>query len=286
MSTFEKFHHQITGQPNAPKLVFLHGVMGFSANFRRIAHAFEADYEVLVYDQRGHGRSFHAAPGNYRLTDYASDLREILRELGWQKITLVGHSMGGRVAIHFASQYPDMLTRLVIEDIGPSMHTSRASLITRMLDAIPVPFADKRTAKRWFDTEFLELFKAERKKEGLAAYMYANLSENEQKQGVWRFDEAGIRETVEHGRAFDRWDQIEALRMPTLLVHGEWSTDLPRELFEKVLCANRTIEGVEIKNCGHWIHSDQPDVFIQVLKLFFAGAQQDGFEGTEVVTCP
>jgi pimeloyl-ACP methyl ester carboxylesterase len=80
-------------------------------------------------------------------------------------------------------------------------------------------------------------------------------------------------------------DEIRALALPTLLVHGEFSKDLPRALFEEVLCANRTIEGVEIKNSGHWVHSDQPEVFIRVLKQFFAGESQVTSESTEVVTC-
>jgi len=178
-----------------------------------------------------------------------------------------------------------MVTRLVIEDIGPSMHPTGASLVLRMLDAVPVPFSDKRAAKQWFDTDFLRLFKDERQKEGLAAYLYANITENEKKEAIWRFSVAGIRESVANGREFERWDEVKALALPTLLVHGEFSKDLPRALFEEVLCANQTIEGVEIKNSGHWVHSDQPEVFIRVLKLFFAGEPQVTSESTEVVTC-
>jgi pimeloyl-ACP methyl ester carboxylesterase len=205
MSILEKFHYQITGPADAPKLVFLHGVMGFAANFRRIARAFEEEFQVLVYDQRGHGRSFHALQGEYAAENYAADLRQILEELGWKQAAVVGHSMGGRVAFHFASQHPEMVTRLVIEDIGPSMHPTGASLVLRMLDAVPVPFADKRAAKKWFDTDFLQLFKDERQKEGLAAYLYANITENERNEAVWRFSEAGIRASVANGREFERW---------------------------------------------------------------------------------
>jgi esterase len=280
MSTLEKFHYQITGPENAPKLVFLHGVMGFAANFRRIAKAFETEFQVLVYDQRGHGRSFQPASG-YTPEEYASDLKEILMELGWERITLVGHSMGGRVAFHFAHLHPQAVTRLVIEDIGPSMHPTGASLVLRMLDAVPVPFPSKREAKQWFDTEFMRLFAAERQKEGLAAYLYANLIENDLKEAVWRFSEAGVRESVASGRAVERWDDIRDLAMPTLLVRGELSRDLPRELFEEVLSVNRQIEGVEIKGSGHWVHSDQPDLFIQVLQRFFRGERQTALAGIE-----
>src|SRR5436305_14748609 len=107
----DNFHYQITGVTEAsggeaPKLVFLHGVMGYSANWRRIARAFEHTHHVLVYDQRGHGRSFQP-PTGYAPEDYASDLEKILDELGWGAIQLVGHSMGGRAALHFAYESPD-----------------------------------------------------------------------------------------------------------------------------------------------------------------------------------
>lgn len=272
MSYLSNFYYQITGPAHeadqAPKLVFLHGVMGYAANWRRIAKAFEQDYQVLLYDQRGHGRSFQPATG-YGPEDYAEDLRKILDELGWQKVHLVGHSMGGRVAYHFGSANPERVTRLVIEDIGPKMYPVGESLITRLLDATPVPFPSKREAKAWFDTEFMEIFADERRKEGLAAYLYANLTENEKKEAVWRFYEPGIRETVALGRSAEHWEQIEALSVPTLLMRGEYSRDLPREIYEQILQANLRIKGVEIPDAGHWVHSDQPEAFIQCLREFF-----------------
>lgn len=256
--------------------------MGYAANWRRIAKAFEDRFQVLVFDQRGHGRSFQPIDG-YASSDYASDLTEILDELTWDQIHLVGHSMGGRIAFHFASLYPQRVTRLVIEDIGPSIQESGASLILRILDSIPVPFPSKREAKDWFGREFLQLFSSEKQKEGLAAYLYANLIENERKEAVWRFSESGVRESVAQGGNATRWEEIQKLSMPTLLVRGEHSRDLPRDLFESVLHCNKNINGVEIKAAGHWVHSDQPDLFIRVLARFFSNQPQFNEPGIEAI---
>jgi pimeloyl-ACP methyl ester carboxylesterase len=99
--------------------------MGYALNFRRIAREFEATHRVLAYDQRGHGRSFHAdlaaEPDAYSPERMADDLRLILDDLGWSRIRLVGHSMGGRVALTFAALYPERVESLVIVDIGPEM---------------------------------------------------------------------------------------------------------------------------------------------------------------------
>jgi esterase len=269
MSVLERFHHQITGK-GEHKLVFLHGVMGFSANWRRIAKAFEADHTILVYDQRGHGRSFQP-PVGYGPEDYASDLNDILGELGWEKIRLVGHSMGGRAALHFTAQNPTRVTQLVMEDIGPSMYREGSSLVLDLIDSVPVPFESKKAAREWFDTRFMEIFAKNSKRKMLAEYLYANLMENDRKEAVWRFFEPGIRESVEAGRATERWDEVEALAVPTLVVRGERSKDLPREIYEKMLTANPLVRGVEILESGHWVHSDQPDLFTEALRRFFAG---------------
>lgn len=279
----DKFYHQITGpegrgpsdgsKGDIPKLVFLHGVMGYAANFRRIAKAFEDRFQVLVYDQRGHGRSFQPESG-YSPEDYAMDLKEILDELQWEQVHLVGHSMGGRVAYHFAAHHSEQVTRLVIEDIGPSLEEARSSLVLRLLNAIPVPFASRRIAKAWFDKEFLEIFAQERQKVGLAAYLYANLTENERNEAVWRFSERAIRESVEQGHSRQLWDDIKSLSVPTLLIRGGLSNDLPRAIFTQAIESNPLISGVEIIGAGHWVHSEQPELFIECLDRFFRGLEQ------------
>src|SRR6185437_2661695 len=108
-----QLYHQIAGNPEGHKLVFLHGLMGSLANWRRITPAFENDYEILTLDQRGHGRSFQPATG-YEPSDFAADLAACLDELGWTRSHLVGHSMGGRNALEFASLFPQRTASLVV----------------------------------------------------------------------------------------------------------------------------------------------------------------------------
>ena len=267
------FHTTITGDASKPKLVFLHGLMGFALNWRRIAKAFENDFQILAYDQRGHGRTTRRPATGYAPEDYAKDLEEILDALGWNSITLVGHSMGGRASYAFAAQNPKRVTRLVIEDIGPKSYDSGTGVTftERMLNEVPVPFESKKVAREWFNTDFLRIFGNDKSKQVLAEYLYANLTENDQGQAVWRFYEAGVRESVTQGRSHERWDDIEALTMPTLVIRGERSADLPLPVFEKMLTTNAHIQGVQILGAGHWIHSDKPEVFIEVLRRFLNG---------------
>ncbi len=268
MSYLSQFHHQISGNANGAKLVFLHGVMGFGLNWRRIVRAFEDRYQILTFDQRGHGRSFHPTYG-YAPADYAYDLFEILNDINWSAITLVGHSMGGRNALEFATQHSAMVQRLVIEDIGPGMNQAGSDLILDLIDSVPVPFASKREAKIFFETEFIAKFSDRPNVGGLAQFLFMNIIENERGQGVWRFSESGVRESVRQGRSQERWDDVASLTMPTLVVRGELSKDLPRDIFQRMIKCNQKIEGVEIEGAGHWVHSDKPEEFIAAMEKFF-----------------
>lgn len=274
----DQFFTQITGpaDPNAaaqaPKLVLLHGVMGYALNWRRVAKAFEGRFQVLAYDSRGHGRSVHAdlsvVPNAYTPEYLAEDLRKILDDLNWDKIYLVGHSMGGRVAYTFADEYPERVHALVIEDIGPNMIPLNSSLVSRVLASVPVPFADKRTAKSWFDTEFPVLFNDLHNAAALGPWLYANMTEDETGHAVWRFDVDGIKAAVVAGHTIERWDTIRQIQCPTLLIRGELSQDLPRDVYIRMLRENPHFEGVEIEGASHWVHSEKTEAFNSAVDAF------------------
>ena len=91
------------------KWVFLHGLMGYASNWRKVLSGLGTD-SYLAIDQRGHGRSFQPEQG-YSAVDYAQDLRKITEELGWNRFVLVGHSMGGRNALAFAHLHPESVEK-------------------------------------------------------------------------------------------------------------------------------------------------------------------------------
>lgn len=267
MSFLSQFYYRITGQPEFPKLVFLHGLMGFSSNWQRIIKAFEDRYQILVYDQRGHGRSFKPDFG-YSPEDYAQDLKSILDELKWEKINLVGHSMGGRNALSFAFQYPEKVEKLVIEDISPEFSKEAIDRLRSLIHAVPAPFANRDLARNFFEHDFPVVMKARPDALALGQFLYSNLQSEADGKMVWRFSKKGILDSLEAGRARNRWREWETLNVPTLLVRGEKSKDLSPETYKEMLARQTHAKGVEIADSGHWIHFDKPDEFIEVLKNF------------------
>ncbi len=267
MGYLKNFHYEVLGADHLPKLVFLHGLMGSGKNWARIAKVFNEQFQVLLFDQRGHGRSFKPEQG-YAPEDYSEDLLKILQELNWSQICLVGHSLGGRNAIYFAAAHPNRVEKLVIEDIGLTVQQRHKGNIKRLLSLVPTPFASKEEARFFFQTEFIEKIKDNPKAKVLSSYFYANIEKKPSGLADWRFSKAGILESVEQGRQSDQWPLWQSLQMPTLLIRGEHSEDLTEPDFTKMQATHPNVKGVEIGDSGHWVHYDQPGEFIMTLKNF------------------
>lgn len=267
MAFLEQIHHIVQGPEEGPRLVFLHGLLGSAANWRSIVGAFEGQFRILTFDQRGHGKSFQPEQG-YTPEDFAEDLRKILDELGWQKVHLVGHSMGGRNAIRFASQYPDRVARLVIEDIGPEPNPQAALKTQSMIEMVPTPFESKKLARDYFKNEFAKNLGGGAQAEVLAQYFYTNIKVLANGQADWRFLKSGVLAALNQGHGQDRWQEWNSLTVPTLVVRGEKSAELTAEVFNKMVAAGAHIEGVEVAQAGHWVHFDQVQEFIRVLQKF------------------
>jgi len=266
MNYLDLYNYQLTGPETGRKWVFVHGLMGYGANWRKIISGLESTERVLAYDQRGHGRSQKPASG-YAPEDYADDIFKLTEALGWDQFILVGHSMGGRNVLNFASRHPEKLIKLVVEDIGPEADPNAVNYYQNLLAMVPTPFPNRETARDFFQKDFLEKVNSQ----VLAQFLYANIEDKPDGTTDWRFSKQGILQTVVEGRHSDRWHEVESLKVPTLWVRGAQSRDLTRETFERVLQSNSMITGVEIPNAGHWVHSEQPAAFLQVLKEFAGG---------------
>lgn len=268
MKYLDRFHYQISGNPQGHKLVFLHGLMGSAANWLRIVPAFQAEFHILTFDQRGHGRSFHPADG-YHPRDYAQDLKHILEELGWNSSALVGHSMGGRNALEFALHFSQRVKVLVLEDIGPESNYAAIERIQKLLAAVPTPFRSRAEAKDFFENQYPQKIAFYPQAEVVSRFFLSNIETKPDGTLDWRFAKEAIMKSMREGRNEDRWDAFANLKIPVLVVRGEKSEDLPRPVFERMLAVLSGVRGEEILGAGHWVHFDQSEAFIRVLKRFF-----------------
>src|SRR5262249_49515748 len=145
-------------------------------NWLKITPAFQNEFHILTFDQRGHGRSFHP-PSGYHPRDYAQDLKHILDELGWNSSALVGHSMGGRNAMEFACHFSQRVKALVIEDIGPEADFAAFERIERLLSLVPTPFRSRAEAKDFFDNQYPQEIAFYPQPEVVSRFLLANIEQ-------------------------------------------------------------------------------------------------------------
>lgn len=117
------------GEPSNAPMLALHGWLDNAGSFDRLAPLLAETHYVVALDLRGHGRSSHRPSGWYHYVDYFDDLRAALDHLGRERVTWLGHSLGGTLASLFAALYPDRVeTLLLIEALGPLTATPEQSL--------------------------------------------------------------------------------------------------------------------------------------------------------------
>ena len=255
-------HADSAPNPAALPVVLLHGLMGYASNWGKIWPALQKERAVLVYDQRGHGRSDKPAHG-YSPADYASDEIGLLDELGWARVHIIGQSMGGRVAMRLAQDYPERIAALVLEDSGAESRPNRLDWIRGLLARVPVPFADRDSAKAFFVREFAA-------DPMLAGFLHANIERRDDGKFAWRFLPAAMVETIAAGRALDATEMFRALRAPTLLVRGGRSEEFSQDEAERMRDLRAGVELAVIAEAGHFVHPAFPEEFSEIAARFLA----------------
>jgi pimeloyl-ACP methyl ester carboxylesterase len=250
------------GEPGHPALCFLHGGSAHAHWFDAVVPAFIDRYHVLSLDQRGHGASQWASTPAYATEDFARDLVGVMDALRWSRMTVVGHSMGGHNAMAFAAWYPERVERLVVVDSRPSIPAERLQTMHRRGDRGPMRHATLESALTSFRLLPRETVADARLLEHLAR---EGIAEREGRF-LYRFDPAcnGRR------RPTDGWALLERITAPTLLVRGEHSPILPREMAAHMLARLPRARLVEIPGTYHHLVLDAPVAFAEALDEFLS----------------
>jgi pimeloyl-ACP methyl ester carboxylesterase len=248
------------GGPPRPPLCFLHGGSAHAHWFDAVVPRFAGRYHVIALDQRGHGESEWANPPSYASEDFAADLLGVMDALGWSRMALVGHSMGGHNAMSFAAWHPERVSALVVVDSRPAIPPERLSRMHARGRRPPHRYESADAAVRAF-----RLLPRETVADpALLAHLgSAGVVEGD---GGWRyrFDTAcnGSR------RPADAWALLPRITAPTLIVRGELSPILSREMAERMRTGITGARLVEIPGAHHHLVLDAPEAFAAVLDAF------------------
>lgn len=247
-------HHVVgAGQP----LIVLHGLLGSLDNWMPHAQVWVAQFQVFLLDLRNHGRSPHAEEFNYDAM--AADVAEFIRDQNLSAVNLLGHSMGGKVAMRFAQLHPELTRKLMIADMSPREYPPRYAGILDAMHALDLAQFHQRN-------EVDAALTAAAPDKNIRQFLLKNIGRDAAGKMRWKPNVAAIRANYHHVRgALPTGVQFPG---PALFVRGGTSDyirdeDIPflRQLFPRAEL--ETIPGV-----GHWLHAEAPERFIQIITNF------------------
>ena len=246
---------EVFGDTKSPPLIILHGFFASARNWRVVAEKLSAQFYVYVIDQRNHGGSFHHPDMDY--PTLAADLLAFIRQQNLTHVNVLGHSMGGKVAMWFALHHPEYINKLIVADIAPVSYQHCFNNTIGALQALPL---DKISSRKQ-----AEAFLAEAIPE--LSYRQFLLQNLLLVNGGyrWRVDLDIFQQAAPNIIGFPDSDRVLPFAGEALFIAGEQSNyvknDDLKTLFPK---ANLSV----IERAGHWLHVQQPDIFIAQVESF------------------
>lgn len=253
-------HHLDQGQ--GPPLVILHGLFGSLDNWQTLARRWttEAGLRVVSVDLRNHGRSFQSPDHSYPLM--AQDVLALFDHLGLgPDTTLLGHSMGGKVAMRLALDHPGRLARLIVVDIAPAF--SKMDHQDAVLAGLHAVDLAALTSRQQADTALTPHIG----NPGTRQFLLKNLYRQEDNSFAWRINlpvlaakMAAIGEATESSTPFEK---------PTLFIRGGQSDYITAE--DKVRGIPALFPHSEVAtvlDAGHWVHAEKPEEVFGLVRAF------------------
>ncbi len=237
-------------------LIILHGIFGSADNWLTIARKFGKYRKVYLLDQRNHGKSPHDEDFSYEAM--VNDLRLFLLANDIIKPDILGHSMGGKVAMFFAAKYPDMIKKLIVIDISPKSYPVGHDVILEGLKALDIKNLSRRQEADEALAEYVE-------EVGVRQFLLKNLQRTDS-GFAWKMNLDVIYDKIANvGKGL----QPEAkFTHETLFVRGSLSRyilDDDLELIEKHFPHFKLIT---IQGASHWVHAEKPDEMAEVIGEF------------------
>jgi len=238
-----------------PSLIILHGLFGSGDNWRTLAKRFSSDFRVILVDLRNHGESFHSETHSYPLM--AEDIARLCAFLKLESACILGHSMGGKVAMQIASINPGLVKRLIVVDIAPKKYPKQHEDILKGLEGLSAGVTSRTDADSLL-SEFVQNV-------GVRGFLLKNL----------RRVDHGFKLTLNSQSLTQNYSEITAAPIfknsflgPSLFINGSLSdyvTVSDHSLIRKWF-PNAKI--VYISNAGHWVHAEAPDAFFEHAQSF------------------
>ena len=258
-------HYLEWGDAGAPPVVMIHGLTGNAHAFDNLAPHFAPRYHVISVDVRGRGDSDWAADGNYSNDDYVADLEGLRQALGFERFSLVGTSMGGRISLTYAGTYPERVERTILNDIGPEVDPKGGSRIASSSRDAVTTFATIEEVMAWHRENRVGFGKMSDAQQQVAAgYAVKSVPGGGY---TWKMDPA-VRTDPRRPDPEVSWNLARRIPGPVLLVRGGDSDLLSPEIAQRMMAEMQDCRMVEVPGVGHAPTLMEPEAFGPALEFF------------------
>jgi pimeloyl-ACP methyl ester carboxylesterase len=254
-----RLHYLEWGAAARPPMILLHGIARHAHTFDHIAPDLARGYHVIALDLRGHGDSAWSPDGAYLVEDYVKDLEALVARLQLRRVTLLGNSTGGRVVQVFAGLHPELMDRLIVEDVGPERPQDIADAFARRVE---------RERDGWASEEELvrQLVSENRRTAEPILKTYAHFGTRRREDGrlVWKRDPNLVKGFV----STELWDSVRRITSPTLYVIGGISRIVPPQTQQRLKETLPHCEIVVMPGLGHYPDEEDTAGFLSIVNGF------------------
>ncbi|SDX77907.1 Pimeloyl-ACP methyl ester carboxylesterase [Flavobacterium degerlachei] len=255
-SKIEMLYSKIEGA--GKPLLILHGFLGMLDNWKTLGTQFSTEgFQVHMLDLRNHGRSVQSEEFSYEIM--AKDIYDYCQANNLENVDIIGHSMGGKTAMLFATTYPEMVDKLIIADIGPKFYPQHHQSILAGLNAVDFSKKPGRSEVEAILSEYITDF-------GTRQFLMKSLYWQEPGQLAYRFNLSVFNKKMDEiGVALP---EAAIFNNPTLFIRGGNSNYILDSDFENIKKHFPDSKIETIPNAGHWLHAENPKMFHELAISF------------------
>ena len=253
-------------------LVIVHGLYGSSDNWLTVGKKLSSRFKVYMIDQRNHGRSPNSQEHNYEVLK--NDLADFFDQQKIEKAIVMGHSMGGKTAMCFAADYPERVEKLIVVDIAPKDYfllkdESQYFLHKNIMKAMLTIDFSRIESRKDVENYLLERIDSV----SIVQFLLKNVHrKKESHQFEWRLNVQVLFDNLDEiiSGINASWfnDRLPIFTYPVLFIKGENSNYILPEDYQTIRHIYPEAIIRVIPNAGHWLHAEQPQLFMEVLEQF------------------
>ncbi|ERK18273.1 Esterase ybfF [Pantoea sp. AS-PWVM4] len=239
--------------PDAPPILLIHGLFGSLDNLGVLARGLRDARPTLQVDVRNHGLSPRSDEMNYAAM--AQDIVDTLDAHGLDRVGVIGHSMGGKIAMTLSAIAPDRIEKLVMIDIAPvDYQTRRHDEIFAAIRAVSAAGVTRRG-------EAAEVMRTLLTEEGVIQFILKSFQD-----GEWRFN---VPVLWDNYATISGWNEVPAWPHPALFIRGSESPYLDNQHRDALLRQFPQAHAHVISGAGHWVHAEKPEAVLRAVRRFF-----------------